>query len=85
MEVRFHSNASALVRPPAIKTEARRRVYWTNVLIDPKVSVGVFFTGCTGQLSLQEVHQERSLSPAAIVNCTSMDAESKCAAVDMIV
>jgi hypothetical protein len=31
-----------LSRSAAIKAEARSRVYWTNVLIDPKVSVDIF-------------------------------------------
>src|ERR1700733_16314242 len=29
----------------AIKAEVRGRVYWTNVSIDPKVSVDIFFHG----------------------------------------
>jgi hypothetical protein len=30
-------------------------------LVDLKVSVGIIFTGCTGQISLQQVHQARRL------------------------
>jgi hypothetical protein len=50
-----------LSRSVAIKAEVRSRVYWTNVLIDPKVSVDIVFPGCTGQISLQQVHEARRL------------------------
>ena len=35
----------------AIKAEVRSRVYWTNVLIDPKISVDIIVTGFTGQIA----------------------------------
>jgi len=41
-----------LSRSVAIKAEVRSRVYWTNVLVDPRVQVDIILTGCAGQISL---------------------------------
>jgi hypothetical protein len=46
-----------LSRSVAIRAEVRSRVYWTNVLVDLKVSVDIIVTGCTGRIYLQQVHE----------------------------
>ena len=45
-----------------IKAEPLSSVYWTKVLIDPKVSVNIVFTGSTGRTYLQQVRETDILS-----------------------
>lgn len=67
-----------LSRSVEIKAEVRSRVYWTNVLVDPRVQVDVIFTGCTGQISLEQVHEARRLFADRNRDFDPMCPRSKC-------
>jgi len=62
----------------------RSRVYWTNVLVDPGVSADIIFTGCTGQMSLQQVHEARRLFADRNRDFNPMCPRSKCVGPNVI-
>ena len=75
---------TVLSRSVAIRAEVRIRIYWTKVPVDPKVSVNIIFTGCTGPVSLQRVHEAGRLF-AAIANFNLKRPRSKCVGANVII